>query len=742
MMRGAVLGLLGAGWLLGVTHAAAQSMENPAQRAESLWLAGRPWHAAETLLDAAARTPRQDASFIVRSAEAELEARRFDRARSLLVGQPWLEDYGNGEALRVLGEAEWRLGEPGNAAQRFVAARRRARGAAADLLAVRAALAFEAARFPDSAARYYAAARSSGLRSIEAWLRLREARVLRDTAAARRLLVDLPPPAARQAGAARAGALLTAGDSSAARAAYDEAGLALPALRLALALGDSAAARQELYDLFAHAPQSDDAAAGVLLAHGPLPPRVPAERVALARVLRGHGAATEAREQVTRAIAQGDSSGATLTLLGELLTSLGRYPDAAAAYRAAAADSAWASLALYRRARVLVRLGDPGTPQALAAFAETFPGDTAAPTALYLLGDFLSDRGDTAGAERWFSELTRRFPVDSRSSLARFRMAAMARRRGDADSAVLLYGVEVQVGGAQRNAARYWLGRLARERGDSVGGDSLWRALAREDSLGYYGLQARQLSRMEPLALAADSATATPAAETGLARLDTLMLAGLDTEAQLEVRDLLARAPQSISDLLAWSDGLSRRGWGSAGVRLGWVAVARGVTDARVLRAIWPWPWRSAVEAEAREFDVDPLLLAAIVRQESEFDLEALSRAGARGLAQLMPGTAAQAARGLDVTFYPEWLTVPDLNLHLGAAHLAALLRRFGGRVEVAVAAYNAGPVPASRWLARPGADDPDEFIEQIPYPETRTYVRAVLRNRALYRALYPPQSR
>src|SRR6058998_1551936 len=88
-------------------------------------------------------------------------------------------------------------------------------------------------------------------------------------------------------------------------------------------------------------------------------------------------------------------------------------------------------------------------------------------------------------------------------------------------------------------------------------------------------------------------------------------------------------------------------------------------------------------------------------------------------------------------TFYPDWITVPDLNLHLGAAHLQELLRRFGGRVEVAVDAYNAGPVPAARWLGRPGADDPDQFIELVPYQETRGYVRSVLRNRELYRALY-----
>jgi soluble lytic murein transglycosylase len=108
-----------------------------------------------------------------------------------------------------------------------------------------------------------------------------------------------------------------------------------------------------------------------------------------------------------------------------------------------------------------------------------------------------------------------------------------------------------------------------------------------------------------------------------------------------------------------------------------------------------------------------------------------------------MPGTAAATARGLDVAFDPAWLTVPDLNLHLGAAHLAHLLRRFDGRVAAAVAAYNAGSRPVQRWLSRPGMDDDDQFIELIGYRETRGYVRSVLRNREIYRALYvtdPPE--
>src|SRR5213594_1858366 len=352
---------------------------------------------------------------------------------------------------------------------------------------------------------------------------------------------------------------------------------------------------------------------------------------------------------------------------------------------------------------------DPGAREALAGFAQAYPGDTAAPTALYVLGDVLADRGDWAGAAQWFGEL------------------------------VALYQAEVAAAAPQRTAARFWLGKLALSRGDTATAEATWTALAHEDSIGYYGLRARRAVALPPLRLAAPPLPAPPpAVATSLARLDTLVLAGLDTAAEAEVRTVLGRAPQQDVDaLLAWSDGLAVRGFGPAAVRLGWQAALKAPADPRVLRAIFPWPNRSAVQAEAAEFGVDPFLFVAIVRQESVFDAEALSPAGARGLAQLTPGTAALTARGLDVTFYPDWITVPDLNLHLGAAHLDELLRRFGGRADAAVAAYNAGVAPVARWLAREGATDPDQFIELIPYQETRGYVRAVLRNREVYRALY-----
>src|SRR5207245_8573140 len=161
---------------------------------ESLRAAGRPWHAAESLLAAAARESRPNASFVVEGAKAELRARRYDRAKSLLAGQPWLDDYGEGEALAVVAEAEFRLGAFPQAAAHYGAARTRARGRRAALLAVRAGAAWEAAGERDSAAAAFAAARAAGIPSIDPWLRVRLARVGRGPALRGRPLARGPGP--------------------------------------------------------------------------------------------------------------------------------------------------------------------------------------------------------------------------------------------------------------------------------------------------------------------------------------------------------------------------------------------------------------------------------------------------------------------------------------------------------------------------------------------------------------------
>jgi soluble lytic murein transglycosylase len=706
---------------------------------DSLQAAGRPWHAAEAARAAAARESQPAAGAVIARARAALSARRYDRARSLLVGQPWLTDH-DALGFALLGEAEAGLGLHESAASRFSAARLRAAGAEAALFAVRGGVALEAAGRPAEAADAFREARRLGLGGIADWLRVREARVTRDTTAVRQLLDSLGPGPARAVPRVWLAVLGSIGDTAAAVAIAGRLGARREQVSLLLARGDTLAARAALYRSTGptgRAPSRDDAAVVVELARR-LPPLTAAQFVAHARALDVDGSRGAALDAVRRAIARGDSSGATLLLEGDALAAAGRWWPAERAYRAATRDSAVTARAVYLRARVLDRIGDPGARRALAAFADTYPADTAAPVALFVLAESLADRGDTT-ARQWFAEVIRRHPDDPRASVARFRLAAALARDGQADSAAALYHQEVARRTPQADAARYWLGRLAADRGDTAGARMAWAALAAADSLGYYGLRARRAAGLPPLAVASAPMPAIPpTVAVALARIDTLRLGGLDSEAVAEVRVLLSNAPADLDALLALSAGLAARGFGPAAVRLGWLAAARAPRDPRALRAVYPWPNRRAVEAEAAEFGVDASLFAALVRQESVFDAEARSRAGARGLAQLMPTTAAQLARGLDVPFEPEWLVVPDLNLHLGAAHLARLLARYRGRTDAAIAAYNAGTRPVDRWLERPEGGDPDAFLELIPYRETRGYVRAVLRNRDLYAALYP----
>jgi soluble lytic murein transglycosylase len=134
---------------------------------------------------------------------------------------------------------------------------------------------------------------------------------------------------------------------------------------------------------------------------------------------------------------------------------------------------------------------------------------------------------------------------------------------------------------------------------------------------------------------------------------------------------------------------------------------------------------------------VDPYLLMAITRRESAYNPHALSPAGARGLMQLMPGTAAQVSRELGLSDPgPYGVLDPELNIRLGSTYLRNKLKRYGGNRLAATAAYNAGPSRVDRWLEEQGVEDFDLFVERIPYRETRDYVQAVLTYRVIFAAL------
>jgi soluble lytic murein transglycosylase len=141
----------------------------------------------------------------------------------------------------------------------------------------------------------------------------------------------------------------------------------------------------------------------------------------------------------------------------------------------------------------------------------------------------------------------------------------------------------------------------------------------------------------------------------------------------------------------------------------------------------------------ARERDLDPYLVAGLIRQESEFNPQAVSSAKAYGLTQVRPATGRQFARTSGVTRVTTGvLSQPVANLKIGCSILRSMLDHQGGKVEQTLAAYNAGPQRVVEWMGWSTYREPAEFVESIPFTETRDYVQAVLRNAEMYRRLYP----
>ena len=166
--------------------------------------------------------------------------------------------------------------------------------------------------------------------------------------------------------------------------------------------------------------------------------------------------------------------------------------------------------------------------------------------------------------------------------------------------------------------------------------------------------------------------------------------------------------------------------------------------DAALPRSFWemlyPLGWRSALEAAAARATVDPLLVAAVAREESSFHPKARSPVGARGLMQLMPDTARPMARQRGLEFRGgDVLDDPAANLDMGASYLAGLVRQFG-EPRLAVAAYNAGPGRVRQWLAAGRSDDMEAWVEMVPFDETRGFVKRVMLSWDEYRRLHAPR--
>jgi soluble lytic murein transglycosylase len=533
----------------------------------------------------------------------------------------------------------------------------------------------------------------------------------------------------------------------------------LAAARLCQKKGDYRCEHRAMLELWATSPLSREA--GVVwqrLKELPIPNRWRLQRAASFLSFHDNAEAMRLAQQVKTALPDEHACTAAF-VIGSALRKERQHRKAAAALTPmveACKGSALRPEAMYVLGYSQSVVARDDAVRTYEALAREHPGHPFADDALFFAAE-LELRGGRrdAGLAR-LEQVAARYPTGNFAPEALFQLAWQHRMAG-AHKAALAALDRLErlpgLGREQRLRARYWRARTLEEKRDRAAA-AAFAALATEHPAEWYGLLARgRLPAGVPKVAfcgVPDCAAATDwPLEAGPLGNDPRFLAGVEL--------LRMQLPDAAAELLA----IDRRGLPEDAARLlvealqragsekaaGYVArttlgsTLTGGADERtvdVWRAKYPLSYRSLVERWARASRIDPDLLQALMREESRFRPWARSSTGALGLTQLMPRTAQSVARGLKLgRVDPGMLLRPALNIRLGAAYLAELLSGFDGSSVRAVAAYNAGPLAVARWVtARPDADV-DEWVEQIPFSETRGYVKRVLGSYGAYRLVY-----
>lgn len=494
----------------------------------------------------------------------------------------------------------------------------------------------------------------------------------------------------------------------------------------------SPAQRKTRADLLMKAKRYNDAADEYrdLTSHA-TPEGRPAAELALADALHRSGRNREAKAELTTlAGATGEQSAQRLYILGEV---------------------AWASdenESFYRTVDEL-RQSAPTSPwleQALLSVAN-----------LHLVHHEYDQALDA------FRELQQRFPTGPRASYAHWKVAWLTLRFGRNEEAKKQFDEQIGMypGGNETSAALYWRARLAEEDNQPGMARAYYQKLSDRFRNYYYAELGRQ--RLQTLREGTDPAgqyalldhipplehgdkvtlSEPPADDLHLQKAELLGNGGL---VDFAVRELQAAAnadggnwgPAETAQLYIDTGHFDR----AIEVMKHSVPSYFAVDIPTLPRAYWEALFPRAYWSDLKRFSLanrlDPYLVASLIRQESEFNPLAVSRANAVGLMQLLPKTGKVVAHQEELRHYsPTQLFTPTVNLQLGTRYFRGMVDKFGGSFEHALAAYNAGSDRVEEWMGQGKYRDAPEFVESIPFTETREYVQAILRNAAVYKQLY-----
>jgi soluble lytic murein transglycosylase len=457
----------------------------------------------------------------------------------------------------------------------------------------------------------------------------------------------------------------------------------------------------------------------------------PAAELLLADALHRSGRNREAKAELTTlAGATGDQNAQRLYILGEVAWALDQNEEfyrSVDQLRQAAPDSPWLEAALLSVANL--RLVHHEYQQALDAF----------------------------------QELQQRFPNGSRASYAHWKAAWLTLRQGHNDEAKKQFEEQIFLypAGNETSAALYWRARLAEEDNQPAMARVYYQKLSDRYRNYYYAELGRQrlaklpqiveppgqfplLDRIPPLDHAQKVVLSEPPADDLHWQKSELL--GNGGLVDFAVRELQAAAsadggnwgPAETAQLFIDTGHYDRAIEVMKRSVPSYFAVEIPTLPRPYWEALFPRPYWNDLKRFSIANGLDPYLVASLVRQESEFNPAAVSRANAVGLMQLLARTGKLVAKQEKLKRYsPSELYTPEVNLQLGTRYFRGMVDQFGGTFEYALAAYNAGSDRVVDWLGQGKYRDEYEFVESIPFTETREYVQAIMRNASVYRQLY-----
>jgi soluble lytic murein transglycosylase len=357
------------------------------------------------------------------------------------------------------------------------------------------------------------------------------------------------------------------------------------------------------------------------------------------------------------------------------------------------------------------------------------------------------------------------FPADSNAAASHWKVAFHAYLRDSGDAEGLLRAhLEAYASNGTTGAALYFLGRLYERKGEPAAARACYQKIVERLPGGYYAMLARgRLNAPEmgaaattnlqsantfaflgalhfpPIAAIPTQATAATTLRIDRSRL--LRSAGLADLADAELRFGARTDAQPALAAMEIASAADAPYLGMKAMKaLAPDYLGRSLNDAprQFWEYLFPLPYRAELTADARAQNLDPYLVAGLIRQESEFNPGAVSPANANGLMQVRLGTGRDFSRAVGIPrLTANMLLQPAPNLKIGTAVFRSMLDQNGGSPERTLAAYNAGPRHAAEWFSWNNYREPAEFVESIPFTETRDYVQAVIRNGEMYRRLY-----